>query len=47
MKKLTLSVWLAFAAASIIFVQNAMPLFSQVRADLPIPTCPPDCPDSK
>ncbi len=47
MKKLTLSFWLALAAASIIVVQNATPLSSQVRTDLPIPTCPPECPDSK
>jgi hypothetical protein len=47
MKNLTLSFWLALAAASIVFVQNATPFSSQVRADLPIPTCPPDCPDSK
>ena len=44
MKNLTLSFWLALAAASIIVVQNATPLSSQVRTDLPIPTCPPDCP---
>ena len=47
MKKLTLSFWLALAAASIIVVQTATPASSQVRTDLPIPTCPPDCPDQK
>src|SRR5580704_1864326 len=47
MKNLTLSFWLALAAASIIVVQNATPLSSQVRTDLPIPTCPPECPDQK
>ncbi len=47
MKKLTLSFWLALAAASIIVVQNATPSTAKVRADLPIPTCPPECPDSK
>jgi hypothetical protein len=47
MKTLTLSFWLALAAASIIVVQNATPASSQVRTDLPIPTCPPECPDSK
>jgi hypothetical protein len=47
MKKLTLSFWLALAAASIIVVQNATPLSSQVRTDLPLPTCPPDCPDQR
>ena len=47
MKKLTLSFWLALAAAGIIVVQNVTPKTSQVRTDLPIPTCPPDCPDTK
>jgi hypothetical protein len=47
MKKLTLSFWLALAAASIIVVQTATPSTSQVRTDLPIPTCPPECPDQK
>jgi hypothetical protein len=47
MKNLTLSFWLALAAASIIVVQNATPLSSQVRTDLPLPTCPPDCPDQR
>ena len=47
MKNLTLSFWLALAAASIIVVQNATPLSSQVRTDLPIPTCPPDCADQE
>jgi hypothetical protein len=47
MKKLALSFWLALAAASIFVVQNATPLSSRVRTDLPIPTCPPECPDSR
>jgi hypothetical protein len=46
MTKLTLSFWLALAAAGIIVVQNATPSSSQVRTDLPIPTCPPECPNS-
>jgi hypothetical protein len=42
MKKLTLSLWLALAAAGIIALQ-AMP--SSNRAGIaPFPTCPPDCP---
>jgi hypothetical protein len=47
MKKLTLSFWLALAAAGIVVIQNATPLTSQVRTDLPLPTCPPDCPDQR
>jgi hypothetical protein len=43
MKKLTISLWLALAAAGIIAVQ-AMPSKHSVTADLPLPTCPPDCP---
>jgi hypothetical protein len=41
MKKLTISLWLALAAAGIIAMQT-MPS-SQTNA-LPFPTCPPDCP---
>jgi hypothetical protein len=47
MKKLTLSFWLALAAAGIVVIQTATPLSSQVRTDLPLPTCPPDCPDQR
>jgi len=47
MNKLTLSFWLALSAASITVVQNANPLSYQLRTDLPLPTCPPDCPDSE
>jgi hypothetical protein len=46
MKKLTISFWLALAAAGIIALQAA-PSFNQVQSDLPFPTCPPDCPISK
>ena len=43
MKKLTLSLWLALAAAGMIATQ-ALPLPSaQANVD-PFPTCPPDCP---
>jgi hypothetical protein len=45
MKKLTLSLWLALAAAGIIAVQ-AMPA-SHDTGVAPFPTCPPDCPHSK
>jgi hypothetical protein len=44
MKKLTLSFWLALAAAGIIAIQAAAPKSTIVRTDVPIPTCPPDCP---
>jgi hypothetical protein len=47
MKNLTLSFWLALAAAGIVVIQNATPLSSQVRTDLPLPTCPPECPDQR
>jgi hypothetical protein len=48
MKKLTLSLWLALAAAGIIAIQ-AMPskhsvVQHSVAMDVPFPTCPPDCP---
>jgi hypothetical protein len=43
MKKLTLSLWLALAAAGIIALQ-AMPPSNGVQKDLPFPTCPPECP---
>lgn len=43
MKKLTLSFWLALAAAGIIASQAAVPSTHQVHFDDPIPTCPPDC----
>jgi hypothetical protein len=39
MKKLTLSFWLALAAAGIFAVQ-ALPSHSKA---VPFPTCPPDC----
>lgn len=41
MKKLTMSLWLALAAAGIIALQ-AMPSHSAGIA--PFPTCPPSCP---
>jgi hypothetical protein len=40
MKKLTLSLWLALAAAGIIAIQ-AMPFHTSA---VPFPTCPPSCP---
>jgi hypothetical protein len=43
MKKLTLSLWLALAAAGILAVQ-ALPSSNHTQKDLPFPTCPPDCP---
>ncbi len=44
MKKLTLSLWLALAAAGIFAIQ-AMPSKHHATAmDVPLPTCPPDCP---
>jgi len=44
MKKLTLSFWLALAAAGIFAMQAAAPKSQSIQTDLPIPTCPPDCP---
>jgi hypothetical protein len=46
MKKLTMSLWLALAAAGI-FAVHAMPAKHNVTMDMPIPTCPPECPLSK
>jgi hypothetical protein len=48
MKKLTLSLWLALAAAGMIAIQ-AMPSKHSlakhtVAMDDPFPTCPPECP---
>jgi hypothetical protein len=43
MKKLTLSFWLALAAAGFIALQ-AMPSSHNVVMNVPFPTCPPDCP---
>ncbi|HTB18227.1 MAG TPA: hypothetical protein VK708_08920 [Bryobacteraceae bacterium] len=43
MKKLTMSLWLALAAAGV-FAVHAMPSKHVVVADAPLPTCPPDCP---
>jgi hypothetical protein len=43
MKKLTISLWLALAAAGV-FAVKALPTRHNVTADLPIPTCPPECP---
>jgi hypothetical protein len=42
MKKLTMSLWLALAAAGIIALQ-AVPS-SHSAGIAPFPTCPPDCP---
>jgi hypothetical protein len=44
MKKLTLSFWLALAAAGIFAIQAAAPKSHAVQTDLPLPTCPPYCP---
>jgi hypothetical protein len=44
MKKLTLSLWLALAAAGIIALQAIPSKHSTTTADVPFPTCPPDCP---
>ena len=41
MKKLTLSLWLALAAAGVIAVQAVPTSHTNVA---PFPTCPPDCP---
>lgn len=43
MKKLTISLWLALAAAGV-FAVKALPSKHVVVADLPYPTCPPECP---
>ena len=43
MKKLTLSFWLALAAAGIFIAQAASPFSSNSRFGDPIPTCPPRC----
>ena len=44
MKKLTLSFWLALAAAGIFILQAASASSTQTpRFDDPIPTCPPYC----
>jgi hypothetical protein len=40
MKKLTVSLWLALAAAGVFAVQ-ALPTHTNVA---PFPTCPPECP---
>lgn len=42
MKKLTLSFWLALAAAGVIATQALHA--SHEATVLPFPTCPPDCP---
>ena len=43
MKKLTLSFWLALAAAGIFVAQTASPFSQTMRTDDPAPTCPPEC----
>jgi hypothetical protein len=43
MKKLTLTFWLALAAAGMLVIQAASTSSHQTRMDDPIPTCPPDC----
>lgn len=42
MKKLTLSFWLALAAAGVFVIEAAGPS-TQTHFGDPIPTCPPDC----
>jgi len=44
MKKLTLSLWLALAAAGIFAVQAFPSSNHSTTSDVPFPTCPPDCP---
>jgi hypothetical protein len=44
MKKLTLSFWLALAAAGIIGLQAMPSSHETVQKTVPFPTCPPDCP---
>jgi len=43
MKKLTISFWLALAAAGV-FATKALPSKHAPVAELPYPTCPPGCP---
>jgi hypothetical protein len=43
MKKLTMSLWLALAAAGIFAVQ-AVPSSRPAAGVIPFPTCPPSCP---
>jgi hypothetical protein len=43
MKKLTMSLWLALAAAGI-FAAHALPSKHTGTMDMPLPTCPPECP---
>ena len=43
MKKLTLTFWLALAAAGMFVIQAAGPLSHTMRMDDPLPTCPPEC----
>ena len=44
MKKLTMSFWLALAAAGIIALQAMPSSQEKVQKAVPFPTCPPDCP---
>lgn len=43
MKKLTISLWLALAAAGVFAIQ-AVPSSHAVQGTVPFPTCPPECP---
>jgi hypothetical protein len=47
MKKLTLTFWLALAAAGIFMSQSSTANGNQARFDDPIPTCPPLCPEQR
>lgn len=44
MKKLTVSLWLALAAAGIIALQAMPARHTTAVGVLPFPTCPPECP---
>jgi hypothetical protein len=44
MKKLTLSLWLALAAAGIFAIQAMPSKHNATAMDVPLPTCPPECP---
>ncbi|HEY6393484.1 MAG TPA: hypothetical protein VIX89_19530 [Bryobacteraceae bacterium] len=47
MKKLSLSFWLALAAAGIFVIQTAAPHMNKTSMDDPFPTCPPLCPPAQ
>lgn len=47
MKKLSMTLWLALAAAGLFVTQTSSPIVSTTHFDDPLPTCPPLCPDVK